>query len=214
MKKILISLISSVFLLNANQKLEKIDPNIAMSPQIKENKVTKVKTYKDNKLKLIDYKDISYNKFLVPYSYIKPDKKLYKKFLQSNHLTSNPIVLNNLFGRTTNSLAIKVSAFGYDWVLHKPNYAQNFYLYWLKHFKLSTSDKFYIADYLLRTNQLDKMDFISKGFCMSFFKQSLRAKCKYFYGLKEYLKTGIINSSLKSAAEDGIKEAQQIIKGE
>ncbi len=215
MKKIVfISLLASISLINASEhKLEKIDPNSIVTDTSSTVTVLKEDKIVHKKLKLINYKNITYNKYLLPYSYIKPDKKLYKSFLEENNIV-NPLVLNNLFGRVFNSLAVKVSAFGYDWVLHKPNYAQNFYLYWIEHFKLSPSDRFYIADYLLRTNQLEKMTFINKGYCMSFFKQSLRAKCKYYYGLKKYLETGKINGALKSAAEGGIEEAKKIIKGE
>ena len=107
-----------------------------------------------------------------------------------------------------------LSALGYDYVFHRPEAAENFYILLKDNSEnLDLLKRLKVADYYLRTGRPKIIkEIVPKGKCLANFK--IREECLYYVGLSTYLTTGNNkNIDLKLAGER-IEKARKIYKGE
>jgi len=158
------------------------------------------------KLKLKKYK-VKYDRGLEMYSIIPHDKKAFKKYMAENEIEK--FTLKRIFGTAKDTMSIAISAYGYDWIYHRPDLAENFYRLEKEAVGLSLVEKIHIADYYLRTGRPENIStIIKKTDCMASFKNN--STCFYYLGIENYLLTGNHKNTYLRLCKEKIKKAKKI----
>jgi hypothetical protein len=112
---------------------------------------------------------------------------------------------------------IFMSAIYYDYILKRPDIAENFYLEFRNHFKGKMANylKLHLADFLIRTGRykhLNNNALINAADKFSSFGCGT-ARLRYYAGVLEYLNTkNKKNSDMRAAANCKIEKAQEFLK--
>jgi hypothetical protein len=211
MKKTALILLSIGLLVSSSYatKLKKIEENGSyIRQETSQNNVSDEANKPEpvKKLKLKKYK-VRYDRGLEGYSVIPHDKNGFKKYMGDNEIEK--FTLKRIFGTADSLISIAVSAYGYDWVYHRPDLAENFYLRLLEAPKLSLVEKIKIADYYLRTGRPEDIStVIKKTDCMASFKNA--GNCFYYLGIREYLLTGNKRNMYLRLSKDKVKQAKKL----
>ena len=192
------------FIFSANAELHKIT-EIKTGPKTKivpEGKVTKLEMIKYN---------VHYNKDMEKYSIFNHDKKAYLKLMQ--HYSITKYTLGKIFGTVDTTMSTYLTELGYDYVFHRPEAAENFYILLKENIKdIDLFKRLKIADYYIRTGRPEEIkEIVPKTKCLSNFH--IREECLYYVGVAEYLLTGNNKNLSLKLAKDKIKKAQYIYKG-
>jgi len=215
MKKII--LILTVLLSINLLAIDKIDFNavangtVAHKTDISPNKESASVKKPKNKVKLKKYKKIKELKNLTKFSVMDRSKLAFKELLRNYKLSNEDF--KKIFGYDTGSLSVFLSALTYDWLLKKPELAENFYKILLDKYydDLPIHILDYIADFYLRTGRVKDIKYIiDNKKCMASIKYI--KECSYYEGLSEWARTGNLHNTQLTIAKDRYKIVRELFK--
>ena len=139
------------------------------------------------KLKLKKY-NVKYTKENFYLAYYLPTKKEFKLWLKTYGI--NKVKFKLMINSTKRLEHILLSAAYYDFFLNDPSTAENFYkLIYKQRRSLKLGQKYFLADYLIRTGRGSKINkIIGKMECAAMFKGN--SLCYYYQGVGSFLRTG------------------------
>lgn len=135
----------------------------------------------------VSNEEIRYDKTTQQFSLFEHDKKAFKSYIDEKHLPARAIA--GMYHNVTDPESLALTAYAYDYAYGRPDLADGYYERFPAMKKLGFSHKIRYADFLLRTNQIEKIQkILAKGDCVSNFNEGSR--CFYYLGVAEYLISG------------------------
>jgi len=174
------------------------------------NEETKSSSNPYSQMALKSYGSVKYYKPYQWFDIIKSNENSFNKIMRRMKITRSQF--NDMKNSDSSNEAVVLNALYYDFVMKRPDIAENFYLIFPD--LEGKIDPFYnrvlLANYLIRTKRVDMVeDILGRGNCMNT-SRSKENICWFYLGSAYYLTTGKSKNFYLKKAKRSIKKAGKI----